>query len=134
MIVHFAIRSAKNYLNIVRFAKLEREALKCNLKINSGSPKNFLDAVEKYHISWRSPLAVSTIVKKVIFEFGFLYIFGFVCFMYWVVARALPDEKIWNSWIVFLAVALSSSIEIGMFSHSPYIRDPAPDHDSQSKA
>ena len=70
MCFHFSIRAAKNYLNLIRFSKLEREAIRCNFKIGSYSVEHLMRAIQSYHIEWRSPLGLRVIAKKVLFEFG----------------------------------------------------------------
>lgn len=134
MLVHFAIRASKNYLNIVRFAKLEREALKCSLKLEGSTADQLRTTVLKYHIDWASPLGIGSITRKVLFEFGFMYMLAFVGFMFWFVAQGSNPEKQWIWIVVALATTIAVLIEILIFSHSPYIKHIELDHDVQTKA
>ena len=80
MIAHFAIRTAKGYINVVRFAALERAAL-AQIMISSSIPldeklrsyTNFAEFVQTYHMLWKSPVSLPVVFRKVLFEFGYLY-------------------------------------------------------------
>jgi hypothetical protein len=134
MLAHFGVRAGKCYLNVIRFAKLEREALLLNLRLESQTADSVLDAIEKYHISWRSPLYPSVILRKVLFELGFLYLAIFMGIAYWFVSDLLPAAKSWICAVVLLVSAMVISIELTIFSRSPYIAKPAPNEDAESKA
>lgn len=128
MLVHFGIRAAKNYLNVIRFAKLEREALKCNLSIEGESKSRFLVAVHNYHVGWKGPIRASRIAGKVLFEFGFFYLLALAGGMFWYVARNVNESVYWV--LVLVSAFVPILIEISIFSHSPYIKDSVPDADA----
>lgn len=129
MLVHFGIRAAKSYINIVRFAKLEREALKCCLQIEDGSAENLIKSLQLYHLAWRSPINRGRIVFKVLFEFGFFYLIAFLIVLAYFIVRDIPD--LWQSWLVFvLLTVIAILLEVLNFSHSPYIKETVPDGDS----
>ena len=128
MLVHFGIRAAKSYINIVRFAKLEREALKCNLRLEDGSDDALRSAIIKYHLKWKSPIGRFTILKKVVFEFGFSYEILIIMFCFYAASRGLAFAECLA--ILLLALFVSGA-ELWNFSVSPYIRDPELDDESQ---
>ena len=80
---HFATRSARSYLNILRWALILRKATQlelARLKGSSGSEINalkhdFYSALENYHITWASPIKKRELMSKIIFEFGFGYFY-----------------------------------------------------------
>ena len=128
MLTHFGIRAAKCYINIVRFAKLEREALKCNLLLEDGSPEVFKAALTTYHLNWKSPIRPWRIFMKVLLEFGFAYLFAIISFSFYFVSRGLKDDS--NLPLIGALTLIPVLVELGIFSHSPYIKDPEPDHHS----
>jgi hypothetical protein len=134
MLVHFAIRASKNYLNIVRFAKLERETLKCTLRFKGATSDHLRKIVFKYHVNWASPLGIGTITRKVLFEFGFMYMLAFVSFMFWFVAQGSSPDKHWVWIVVALVTTIAVLVEVLIFSHSPYIKHIELDGDVQAKA
>lgn len=129
MLVHFSIRAAKNYLNVIRFAKLEREALKCNLRIEGESKSEFLAALHNYHVGWKGPIGASRIVGKVLFEFGFFYLLAIVGGMFWYIARNVNESVYWV--LVLVSAFVPILVELSIFSHSPYIKDGVPDSDAR---
>ncbi|MHB8744520.1 MAG: hypothetical protein ACYC9L_15555 [Sulfuricaulis sp.] len=129
MLLHFGIRAAKNYINTVRFAKLEREALKCNLLLENGSPKTFTTALTHYHLCWKSPIGPCRIILKVLFEFGFSYLFALLMCTFWFISREIQNESYLRLTVVLAIIPML--IEVRIFSHSPYIKDYAPDENAR---
>lgn len=130
---HFAIRSAKNYLNILRFSKLEREAVKYAFKTEGADLSKLKTAIIEYHIEWKSPVTLGCVAKKVVFEFGFFYTAMISTMLFIFIAVKLPIEKFYEPIIILLLVIMGSICELFMFSHSPYIRSIRLDMDVQAK-
>jgi uncharacterized membrane protein len=131
---HFSIRTAKSYLNLVRFAKLEREALKCRLQLEVTGGAQLREMIEKYHVSWISPLPEWKIVTKVLFEFGYIYLLFFILLLSWFAARQLPPEKWYVGGFAMILVLVALILELFQFSHSPYLKNVQPDADVMNKA
>lgn len=75
VVLHFFVRACKAYINVIRFSLLDRETLAL-IEV-----ENFHDAaqiIRDYYCDWQSPLALSQVVSKVLFELGFLYFFAIV--------------------------------------------------------
>jgi hypothetical protein len=77
LITNFAIRSAKNYINIMRFNLLRRSSLEFALGLQltpERKKEHFLQwaiTVRHYHVLWESPLRRGRLAKKVLIECGF---------------------------------------------------------------
>lgn len=74
---NFLTRSAKAYLNIVRWSTIERAILHlmtCD-DVNETEilTEKAWEAVEIYHINWSSPLNRRDVLVKVMFEFGYFF-------------------------------------------------------------
>ena len=74
---HFAVRTGKAYLNVVRFGALEKHILLSFLE-NEDSDVWTENKVRilNYHCNWSSPLKLSSVIYKLLFELGFFYFFG----------------------------------------------------------
>jgi hypothetical protein len=78
LITNFAIRSAKNYINIMRFNLLRRSSLEFALGVQLNPERkkeHFLqwaNTVRHYHVLWESPLRRRRLAKKVLIECGFV--------------------------------------------------------------
>jgi hypothetical protein len=74
-------RSAKNYINIIRFGIMHRRSLifssACAAKSKNISIllKSWADGINDYQINWKSPVSRATTVRKVLFEFHYVYMF-----------------------------------------------------------
>lgn len=76
---HFAVRTAKAYLNVARFGSIEKEVLICAVsECDETSKERVRAAVREFHCEWVSPLGLWPVVYKLLFELGFVYFFGIV--------------------------------------------------------
>jgi len=74
VLVHFGVRTAKAYLNVMRWTSLEKHVL--NAAISDESEwEQILGKIKDYHCLWISPLALKSVAWKVLFELGFFYLF-----------------------------------------------------------
>ncbi|MBI4657258.1 MAG: hypothetical protein HY735_00155 [Verrucomicrobia bacterium] len=71
MLGHFAVRTGKAYLNVIRWTTLERHILKAFL--DQSDVGAIFPMIERYHYAWNSPLAVKDLAYKLLFELGFVY-------------------------------------------------------------
>lgn len=131
---HFSIRAAKSYLNVVRFSKLEREAVRLNLEIKPFSPTRFKKVVATYHLEWRSPLKGKTILRKILFELGFFYLALFLGILYIYVAKEVLSVEASKVICITAAIPLMCLAELVSFVRSPYMKDGIPNHDVERKA
>ena len=131
VIAHFGIRTAKNYINLIRFAALERKGLEAQiLHVNaSSSPQDYnerlsqlLNTIREYHIEWKSPVSKKKIFIKILFEFGFSYLILFLSAIYIYIATFIPIGQYPFVYLFVFAVAIALLIELLIFSNSPYVR------------
>jgi hypothetical protein len=82
---HFFVRTAKDYLNQIRFAALEKACLAClfSIKIENAETgmKELSQKVDCYFIQWRSPKPVVNVLNKTLFDHGFFALFVVVLTM-----------------------------------------------------
>lgn len=77
IIGHFAVRTGKAYLNVVRYGALEKHILLSLL--NDKDLNAWIDnraRILSYHCDWSSPLKLGSVIYKLLFELGFFYFFG----------------------------------------------------------
>lgn len=130
VITHFAIRVTKSYINVVRFAALERSVL-AYLTDNSIQMSQLVEVVREHHMSWKSPISIRTMVGKLFFELGFLYPFlalilaaGYLASILWAVSACVVVAAAGTA-------ALVASFEIGNFLNSSYAREVKIDETAQ---
>ena len=119
MLGHFAVRTGKAYLNVVRWTTLERHILKTLLDQSDVSA--LLPLVEKYHYAWVSPLSLKHLAFKILFELGFVYFailnVGLLVFVWCSVG--------WDWWMLLelcgALMLLGLEIWVGLL-RSPYLR------------
>jgi hypothetical protein len=72
ILVHFGIRMTKAYINIIRFAAIERICLQYMLDDSEAdseqSSRSQYKIIEKtiseYHINWKSPISLGKMIKS----------------------------------------------------------------------
>lgn len=74
VLVHFGVRTAKAYLNVMRWTSLEKHILNAVIS-DEAEWQRILGKINDYHCLWISPLTLKSIVWKVMFELGFFYLF-----------------------------------------------------------
>lgn len=75
---HFAVRTGKAYLNVMRFGTLEKHLISSYLNEKSENWAEIKSLILQYHCDWSSPLSFRYVVYKLLFELGFIYFFGIV--------------------------------------------------------
>lgn len=75
---HFAVRTGKAYLNVMRFGTLEKHLISSYLNEKSKTWPEIKSLILQYHCDWSSPLSFRYVVYKLLFELGFIYFFGIV--------------------------------------------------------
>jgi hypothetical protein len=117
---HFAIRTAKAYLSVMRFSILEKYILGSVLEANSTWPEIQAKIID-YHINWISPLRIWDVLYKVLFELGFIY---FLLVIFLLLVYTISKIGI-SYWIILesLFVLTSISVEIWLgLVRTPYLR------------
>lgn len=77
MLAHFAVRTCKAYLNIIRWTTLEKHILNASLADDPDEEyREIADLIDEYHFSWKSPLGYWDLAYKLLFELGFFYFFA----------------------------------------------------------
>jgi hypothetical protein len=72
LVVHFMIRSAKGYINTLRFGMISKTAL---ISLSEDKDHNdLMDQVVRYAVEWRLPLTKGRVWLKVLTEFGYGYV------------------------------------------------------------
>jgi hypothetical protein len=129
MIAHFAIRTAKGYINVVRFAALERAAL-AQVMMSSSIPldeklqsyTNFANFVQTYHMLWKSPVSLQVVFRKVLFEFGYLYHVALLATAFGYVTYLSGSKQLPAAIIVLFLLGIVIIFEISRFLASAYGR------------
>jgi hypothetical protein len=76
---HFAVRTAKAYLNVIRWSSLEKHILGAIINdADQAGWKTIKGKILSYHYEWKSPLTARDIAQKVLLELGFFYFFAVV--------------------------------------------------------
>lgn len=89
LLTHFFVRTAKDYVNQIRFAALQKHCLACLFSLSIDGKKVVADdlakTIEDYFISWKSPKPVLLVLKKALFDHGFFALFSvLLALMVWV--------------------------------------------------
>ena len=89
LLTHFFVRTAKDYLNQIRFAALEKACLACLFSIRIENSEiqvgDISQKVDSYFIRWRSPKPLGNVLTKTLFDHGFFALFVVVLtMMIWV--------------------------------------------------
>lgn len=135
VLVNFFDRTAKSYINVIRFALVERAALREAFSIDHGNKITLNTAVLEYQVNWKNPLKISTIVQKVLWQFGFIYWFLIQAVLTLYLVSQLTNTN--HGWIFAAVVGawlIIIVVEIMMYRTSPYTRTALVDHDAMKKA
>lgn len=98
---HLFVRTAKAYINVMRFTTLHKLIFSA---IASNNYDASFAAVQRYYVEWVCPLSVDTVLKKTFLEFGYLYLWGFML-------------------VIFLYCATGWQIVLGLLSHVVVLLD-----------
>ncbi len=71
---HLAVRTAKAYLNVMRYSTLQKQILKLTLESGEESDwQNLKKKILQYDFEWISPLPLGDLIYKVFMELGFVH-------------------------------------------------------------
>jgi hypothetical protein len=109
LLSHFFVRTAKDYVNQIRFAGLQKHCLACLFSLpvsgSSVAHKEVASRVEQYFIAWKSPKPRSHVVAKTLFDHGFFPLFAVVLtLMAWVGLKINWNDFRPFTTLVFLAI------------------------------
>jgi hypothetical protein len=78
-VTHFCVRAAKGYINVIRYAALQRRIQMCLLLENDGTGgpdcSAVVDQIKALDLEWQCPLKRRTVFYKLLLEFGFSYFY-----------------------------------------------------------
>ncbi|GAB3146699.1 hypothetical protein GCM10027290_28870 [Micromonospora sonneratiae] len=128
--VHFFTRSAKGYINVIRFSLVQRVILDWKLSLNALSTNSSpMDAVRKYVVEWRLPLKRSDVFVKMLVELGYGYLISLSLALTGYLMLAVPVHP---RMVAALALAvLLAATELTFFLRSPYLRRVAANDDAR---
>jgi len=133
MCVHFYTRTLKGYINVVRWALLQRVIVEKRLQKNTiGSEDVASDLailIDNYHVKWRLPLRRSDVFIKGLFELGYGYILGITLAttIYTVTRVAMGFAE----WVGVLIALATISFELVLLRRSPYMQMSAPNENAR---
>lgn len=81
LLFHFAVRTSKAYLNVMRWTSIEKYILKAAISDENDEFEVIRGKIIDYHCNWCSPLALNDVIWKVLFELGFFYLFTIVALL-----------------------------------------------------
>lgn len=116
VLAHLFVRTAKAYLNVMRFTALDKWII---VNMEKGNYAACSLAIRKYYVDWVSPLPTRTVLLKTLFELGFAYM--------WVALIGLFVYASWTNmnniiWLMVLAhVAAGLEVYFALV-RSPYLR------------
>ncbi len=134
LVTGFALRTAKNYLNVMRFSILHRRALSVAVgqAIDPAAypllVARWVGGVRNFYIHWRSPVSRGDLAKKVLFEFDYIYAFGVLVFLMVLLLSAGPCNSL--GVIIIVVGVLLNGLRVYWFTRcSPYLLDASTDPD-----
>lgn len=124
-ISHFFVRAGKAYINVVRYASLQRRITYNKLGIHESLGANNISALTQHILSldleWSSPLRATTVIKKLLTEFGFGYFFVFTASITIYSLIKIPIILINFAFLKGTIIIIILEIVFGLI-HSPYLR------------
>jgi hypothetical protein len=132
---HFATRTMKGYINVVRYGLLQRSISDRMLGSSNGLSDDAFgelrSLVVNYHIEWRLPLKKRDVYRKGVFELGYGYLLATVIGLaVYVLFHIQPG---WRDWAAVGASVLLLLLEVYIFVRSPYMRKPFPNIAARSQ-
>jgi hypothetical protein len=73
---HFGVRAAKGYLNVVRFAAIQRRLTAWQLSRSEGDLNRLIEHIRSLDLAWCSPVRKRVVLYKIIFECGYGYFYA----------------------------------------------------------
>jgi predicted branched-subunit amino acid permease len=92
VLAHLFIRTAKAYLNVMRFTALEKLLLQ---NLERGDYETCSRAIDTYYIRWVSPLPAWTVLWKTLLELGFAYMYAVIMGLFIYASISNPTRIIW---------------------------------------
>jgi hypothetical protein len=126
LVSHFAVRSGKAYISVMRFSAIQRKILRSLL--DQKGNMDYMFHIQKYHVEWQSPIPFRTVIYKLLFELGYGYLY-FVILA--VKVHILLNININLIMIIISVVCIMISIaEFYMLRVSPYLKNTLVDDDA----
>jgi hypothetical protein len=128
---HFFTRTLKGYINVIRWALLQRVIVEKQSQKNSASSykedNDIKNLINQYHVKWLLPLRRSDVIVKGLFELGYGYILIIILatIIYSVINMCIGR----SDWIGLAVGSSTIGIELFLFLHSPYMKKAKP-HDN----
>lgn len=126
--MHFATRTAKGYLNVIRWSTIQRHIIDHNTGRSPDRPTlaSVLEHITKYHREWQSPLTRGDVVVKVVRELGYGY---FLLLPLGLIAYVGAKQELHLIAALAPAVAVPFSIweVLWLLFKSPYMKNVCPD-------
>ena len=125
LISHFAVRTGKGYLNTLRWSTIQREILLWTLDHNSSATSSedsnlSAQTIRTYHTEWQSPISVFSVLHKLFFDLGFLYLYSIVIVVLAYVAWLVQiNAKLYLVTAFCITLAI---LEFLQFARSPYLK------------
>lgn len=134
LLANFFARTAKSYLNVIRFSLVERQALRACFEI-SGSIYRLTHDTEEYYVEWGNPISIKRTIQKVLLEFGFVYWFlinialtVYLCTMVSCNSATYVYVGVPLSWLIIIL------FEKWVFGLSAYAKNNHPHQDAMEKS
>jgi hypothetical protein len=131
---HFFTRTLKGYINVIRWALLQRDITEDQLRQNSTNQnevvENIVNLIKKYHVNWWLPLRRRDVIIKGLFELGYGYILSIILATIIYVFFSMPMKLV--DWIGSLVGLFTIGFELILFLRSPYMKTVVP-HDNARK-
>lgn len=120
------VRSAKNYINVIRFGILNRRSLLFSAAFAARSPNmhsqlhNWAAGIRDYYISWKSPVNRLTVARKILLEFHYIYMFLIQIAL--AIKLCLDSNMASPDQYILIGGAVLAVLEVAYFFHdSPYM-------------
>ena len=119
---HFAVRTAKAYLNVMRWSSLEKRIIRGFLTtVEEITWESDRDKILQYHCSWESPLGFGAVAYKVLFELGFAYFWGIALGLLFYSLTVVPVTRDIVGAILGALIVLVVEVWLGLL-RSAYLR------------
>jgi hypothetical protein len=122
---HSLTRSAKGYINVIRFSLLRSSIIRKRLQL-PGAPSDteLRHLINLYDVQWALPIRRTDVFTKALLEFGFGYLLGITTALSIYTATRIPFSPA-IAMSIFFAIVLATA-EVVIFVRSPYMRFPHP--------
>ncbi|MBW2636603.1 MAG: hypothetical protein JRC86_03600 [Deltaproteobacteria bacterium] len=120
VLAHLFTRTAKAYLNVMRFTSLDKWLLQ---NLERGDYETCSRAIDTYYIRWVSPLPACTVIWKTLLELGFAYMYLAIMGLFIYASISNPNRIIWLMAGAHCVVGLE--LYFGLL-RSPYLRKVEP--------